>query len=410
MSFARVATCTLLLAALPLTASAFITPDAWKKKELPALRVIQHEGARWVFEEGSEAHEKALKGVFPDKHVTGFETNAAGAFITKAPSRDLLASFRARRPGYRVVVVDGQHRILPAGAMSSELPEKHVTRLVNEGGQVAVYKAADKDTLTGYLESKPGYACLVHEGRRWILASGSKTLDAALAGRFPDKHVSRIVSDGDTVRVLKSPDRLTLTSYLESRPGHSCRVSDEGHLWLFREGSAEETAFDEGHRPDKHVTRMVSDDGHVTVLKAVDRHALDGWFAARPGFVLRQHDDRTWVLPEGSLDLARFAAGHVPEKHVTRIVSTQGGILSLKFTSAEVLRAWEASKRGFVNRLHEGQIWVFREGSPALAAFDEGAVPDKHATRLRTDGGHVISMKSPEAATLDAWEAAPGWS
>lgn len=61
---------------------------------------------------------------------------------------------------------------------------------------------------------------------------------------------------------------------------------------------------------------------------------------------------------------------------------------------------------GFVTQLEDGRLWVFRAGSKELAEFQAKGEPAKQVVRPGAGPGR-ITLKGPDAETLDAYLAAP---
>ena len=372
------------------------------------------DGPIWIFAKDSEPWEAwKTKGELPEKHVTQFVSTMAGVSILKSPDKDTLGAFRHHRPGFETRVVDGTVWVFPEGEAVEELPEKHVTILEAESGAVTTFKSPDSNTLKGYRHSRPGFTAVEDDGYSWIFAAGSPELEHARAGHLPEKHVTRLVAEEGLVTVYKSPDTLTLSTYLDvvlhqGRPGYTARLRD-GNLWIFEENSPEQMQADLGHFPEKHVTTMRAEPSGVVVYKSPSKLTIKGFSAARPGHVVRPTEDGpVWVFLPSTPELMAFDAGERSEKHATRIVSTEGGVLTLKSDSVDVLRGYTASRPGFVGRVHDGNVWVFRMGSPELAEFDSGTELEKHVTSIVNVNGDVQTIKAPDMATLNAYRAESG--
>lgn len=61
---------------------------------------------------------------------------------------------------------------------------------------------------------------------------------------------------------------------------------------------------------------------------------------------------------------------------------------------------------GFVTHLDGGRLWVFRAGSKELEEFQAKGEPAKQVVRPGAGPGR-ITLKGPDAETLDAYLAAP---
>jgi uncharacterized protein (TIGR03000 family) len=64
------------------------------------------------------------------------------------------------------------------------------------------------------------------------------------------------------------------------------------------------------------------------------------------------------------------------------------------------------SKPGFVTFVKDGRLWVFRMGSKELQDYKKDGEPAKQVTRVG-DGPEGMTLKGPDAETLDAYLKAP---
>jgi hypothetical protein len=129
------------------------------------------------------------------------------------------------------------------------------------------------------------------------------------------------------------------------------------------------------------------------------------------GFAVWVVEGRWWVFREGSKENADFvkgvAKGMEPKDAVpAKQVTRTGADVTLKAPDAETLDAFEAWKRGFTIRVGtDGRTWVFKMGAKELADFDKAGELAKHVTRIGV-GPRGATLKAPDAETLDAWVAA----
>lgn len=61
---------------------------------------------------------------------------------------------------------------------------------------------------------------------------------------------------------------------------------------------------------------------------------------------------------------------------------------------------------GFVTKMEDGRLWVFRAGSKELQEFEAKGEPAKQVVRPGAGPGR-ITLKGPDAETIDAYLAAP---
>jgi hypothetical protein len=128
----------------------------------------------------------------------------------------------------------------------------------------------------------------------------------------------------------------------------------------------------------------------------------------KPGFVTSLEDGRLWVFAIGSDELADYQAGNELAKHVTKIGVGPGG-MTVKAPDTQTLNQYMASKRGFVTKIVDGNIWVFQPGSEELADFEEAGELAKHTTLVKK-GPMGMTVKAPDKATAVAYiTAKPGF-
>ena len=104
-----------------------------------------------------------------------------------------------------------------------------------------------------------------------------------------------------------------------------------------------------------------------------------------------------------TVELAEFDSRGELAKHVTWPAAGPNNV-TLKGANEETLRAYLASRTGFVTFIEDGRIWVFRVGSPDLADFEKNGEPAKCITRPGA-GPLQMTVKSVDTDTLDAYLA-----
>jgi hypothetical protein len=126
------------------------------------------------------------------------------------------------------------------------------------------------------------------------------------------------------------------------------------------------------------------------------------------GFQTYEADGRLWVFKDGSEELHGFWKTGEPAKRVTRIGAGPGG-MTLMGPDGETLDAYEAAwnhgRPGFAVFGDDGRLWVFLDGSEALAGFLKNGEPAKRVTRIGA-GPDGMTIMSDDGETLDAYEAA----
>ena len=249
-----------------------------------------------------------------------------------------------------------------------------------------------------------GFAVFKGDGATWVFATSAPELKDHMAGRELAKHVTKIRHTGAGIVTVKAPDAETIAAYLAARPGFVTRIVD-GYLWVFIEGSPELRAVQAGDELAKHVTKMSNVNGQVRTIKAPDKAVIDAYLPARPGYATRLIGGYLWVFAQGSNDLAVVDAGGELAKHVTKITNVDGQVRTLKAPDGETLRGYLLSKPGFIARVVDGYLWVFRDDSPEFDTIAEGGELAKHVTRINAVGGDVVTIKAPDSETLVAYLA-----
>ncbi len=122
---------------------------------------------------------------------------------------------------------------------------------------------------------------------------------------------------------------------------------------------------------------------------------------ARDGFETRMEDGRLWIFQTASKDLAKFDEHGELAKHVIRPGAGPGRI-TVKAPDTETLDAYLLSRPGFVTRIEDGRLWVFKSGSDEFKKFTEHGELAKHIIRPGA-GPNGMTVKSPDAETLDAY-------
>jgi hypothetical protein len=144
----------------------------------------------------------------------------------------------------------------------------------------------------------------------------------------------------------------------------------------------------------------------VVILLAafmITNAAADAGPYAKPGFVTRMDDGRLWVFREGSKELSIVEGGGELAKHTTQIGAGPAG-LTVKAPDNRTILEYLAVKPGFVTVVEEDRLWVFREGAEELKTVEAGGELAKHVTRVNA-GPLDTTIKSPDTETLDAYLA-----
>jgi hypothetical protein len=127
---------------------------------------------------------------------------------------------------------------------------------------------------------------------------------------------------------------------------------------------------------------------------------------AKPGFYTQVDEGgRLWVFEEGSEALAEFKSKGEPGKIAIRPGAGPGGI-TIKSVDRETIIAYVVAKPGFYTSLDQhGRLWVFAEDSEELAAFKEKGELARHVIRPAA-GPLGLTVKAPTTEVIEAYLAA----
>ncbi len=247
------------------------------------------------------------------------------------------------------------------------------------------------------------YTELDENGRLWVFREGSEALATFKEHGEPAKVAIRPGAGPGGITV-KSIDAGTIVEYLTTKPGFETSLGSDGRLWVFRAGSENLANHKQGIEPAKHVIRPGAGPMGLT-LKAVDAEVLDAYLAAKDGFYTELDENgRLWVFREGSEALATFKEHGEPAKVAIRPGAGPGGI-TVKSIDAGTIVEYLTTKPGFETSLgSDGRLWVFRAGSENLANHKQGIEPAKHVIRPGA-GPMGLTLKAVDAEVLDAYLA-----
>jgi hypothetical protein len=237
-----------------------------------------------------------------------------------------------------------------------------------------VKTSADKS-----LYSRPGFVTFEEDGRLWVFRVTSPELADFLSKGELAKHAIR-PSAGPSGMTIKGPDGETISRYLFAKPGFFTRETEDGRLWVIRLDAEELSDFMEKGELAKHSIRVAAGPNGMT-LKAPDTETITRYLYAKPGFVVRETDEgRLWVFREGAEELAAFQESGELAKHAIRPGAGPNGV-TLKAPDTETIDAYLYGAPGFATALEDGRLWVFRDGSEALEGYRQEGAPEKHTTR-----------------------------
>lgn len=122
---------------------------------------------------------------------------------------------------------------------------------------------------------------------------------------------------------------------------------------------------------------------------------------AKNGFVTRVEDGRLWVFRIGSAELGDYLKHRELAKHVVQPGAGPMG-MTIKAPDAETILDYMVCRPGFVTKIEDGRLWVFRTGAKELAEFEKAGELVKQVARLGA-GPMGMTIKAPDAETIDAY-------
>ena len=137
---------------------------------------------------------------------------------------------------------------------------------------------------------------------------------------------------------------------------------------------------------------------------AAEPPALDLEMYAKPGFVVLEDDGRLWVFREGSDDLTAFQESGEPARQVVRPLAAPGGV-TVKSTESATIDEYLTTLPGFYTRMDDGRLWVFKTGSAELDAFLQTGEPAKQVVRPLA-GPFGLTIKAVASEVIDEYLAA----
>jgi sugar lactone lactonase YvrE len=172
----------------------------------------------------------------------------------------------------------------------------------------------------------------------------------------------------------------------------------DGRIWVFREGDKQYDKFVEDGELAKHTIRPAVGPLGST-LKAPDAETIDLFLASKPGFVTKIEDGRIWVFKPNSEELKKFERDGELAKHVIRPAAGPAG-MTVKAPDNDVLLDYLMSRDGFKTFVVDGRLWIFKDGSDALKDYLEKGELAKHVIRPGAGPGG-ITLKATDMETID---------
>ncbi len=133
---------------------------------------------------------------------------------------------------------------------------------------------------------------------------------------------------------------------------------------------------------------------------ASGKHAVATEYA-KPGFTTFVEDGRLWIFKDGSKELAAFEKSGELAKHV--VIPGQGPDgMTVKAPDRDVVLDYMCAKPGFIAMSMDGRVWIFEEGSKEYEQFRSHGELAKHIVRPGV-GPMRSTLRAPDTATLDSW-------
>lgn len=132
--------------------------------------------------------------------------------------------------------------------------------------------------------------------------------------------------------------------------------------------------------------------------------ALDPARYAKKGFVVLEEDGRLWVFREGSDDLAAFQESGEPARQVVRPLAAPGGV-TVKSTESATIDEYLTTLPGFYTQMEDGRLWVFKTDSAELEEFLQTGEPAKQVVRPLA-GPFGLTIKAVATEVIDEYLAA----
>jgi hypothetical protein len=123
----------------------------------------------------------------------------------------------------------------------------------------------------------------------------------------------------------------------------------------------------------------------------------------KAGFTLKAEKGRLWIFRSGSKELETFEKSGEPSRQVVRPGALNG--VTVKAVDAATIDEYLATIPGFVVRISDGRLWVFREDTPALQEFLAKGEPSRQVVRPGAGPGGM-TLKSSDFEVIDAYLAA----
>ncbi len=261
-----------------------------------------------------------------------------------------------------------------------------------EGG--VVQTSADKSKY-----NKPGFVAIEDDGYLWVFDINSPELSKVLSGGELAKHTS-LLGVGPGGMTVKAPDSETIIRYIAAKPGFHTFVRDD-RLWVFTLWSSELEEFLKSGELAKHTTLLGAGPMEMTI-RAPDMDTIDAYLYSKPGFQVKQVENRLWVFETGSDELAAFEKDGELAKHVTKLGVGPGG-MTMMAPDDQTIAEYIVQAEGFATEVDDdGRLWVFRDGSPEHGEYVKDGELAKHVSRIG-EGPGGMTVRAPDHETITAY-------
>lgn len=295
--------------------------------------------------------------------------------------------------------------LLAAGCATSDSGEASRT---TRGGTAVAPGSTDPASDTASLATAKGrsarfdrgdHVTFVRDGRLWVFDRGSETLEEFLRTGEPAESTTA-VGAGPAGMSVRSGDAETIVAYLAHRDGF--HVAVEGNVvWVFPIGSEELAGYLRDGEPAESYT-LVGAAPKGRSLRSADRSAVLEYLTAKPGFVTIGDEGRVWIFREGSEALEEYRRVGEPPESITMIGAGPNDT-TLRSTDRETILEWMTAKPGFVTVGDEGRLWIFEEGSEALAEFRRVGEPGRSVTMIGA-GPRNTTLRAVDRETILRWQ------
>ena len=124
----------------------------------------------------------------------------------------------------------------------------------------------------------------------------------------------------------------------------------------------------------------------------------------KPGYVTKIVDGRLWVFKKDSKELSKFESHGELAKHVIR-PGAGPNKMTIKAPDRDTIVEYMGAKEGFVVQAVDNRLWVFIPNSKSLKKFREHGELAKHVIRPAAGPGR-ITLKAPDRETIEKYLAA----